>query len=333
MFNRKTFAELPAPSGDDSVLYVHPHHANDEYLLAKDSQGCPAVVVLRLPSDEPLHPLRLRNLEFHPSVRCELRSEQGPSRRLDVALLRCLSPEIELQACFIEAVRILVAEDSPPRTGNLRRKLNTLMELFRSLNLPTRKSIQGLWGELFLLATSRSVETLIEHWQPTSRALFDFVINQDSVEVKTCQHSTRPHHFKLDQLGLDEAAPPLIFSLVLSRSEDGISVTDLWRSIADRLSNSDHAARLVTRIGERMGDGWRYQRSVRFNPSLAFRSLTVYSGHSIPRPCNLPMPCGVLSVEFVANLAGIEDLNKSAAQSMNKVADLLLEGRSQRWLG
>jgi hypothetical protein len=80
------------------------------------------------------------------------------------------------------------------------RALESLIELFRMLTIPPKESVQGLWGELYLMAQANDPVRLAGAWHARPEELFDFSEGAELLEVKSAAGYDREHHFSLDQL-------------------------------------------------------------------------------------------------------------------------------------
>src|SRR4029078_3598315 len=94
----------------------------------------------------------------------------------------------------------------------------TIVELFRSLQAPPRKSVQGLWSELFLIAEARHPTLLLRAWHATPGDRYDFNLGTARLEVKSVAGAVRHHHFSLAQLSPTGGTTALVASLFIERA-------------------------------------------------------------------------------------------------------------------
>ena len=93
--------------------------------------------------------------------------------------------------------------------------MDRLIELFRAMTTPSRKSVQGLWAELFLIAQSRQPTILVDAWHMLPEDRYDFAMDDQRIEVKSFSGSLRQHHFSLEQLQPPEGVKTLIASMLV----------------------------------------------------------------------------------------------------------------------
>ena len=86
-----------------------------------------------------------------------------------------------------------------PHTSNSKQKFKANRTI-QSFNRPPRKTIQGLWAELFIIERANNPEYLIQSWHSSSEDKFDFNDGQDKIEVKAQQMSVVFIDFPLNNL-------------------------------------------------------------------------------------------------------------------------------------
>ena len=114
---------------------------------------------------------------------------------------------------------------------NVVNSLESLRDLFRKTLNNSSKTELGLWGELFVIETSNNKELLIDSWHKKSKQIIDFNDGNSKLEVKTTQRSERVHSFSLNQLETIKSYSSLVYSIMTSEIELGISVLDLYEKI------------------------------------------------------------------------------------------------------
>jgi hypothetical protein len=80
-----------------------------------------------------------------------------------------------------------------------------------------RKSVQGLWAELFLMARLRDPSALVAAWHSQLGDLYDFSAGSQRIEVKSAIGRIRRHHFTLEQVLPIPRTRVLIASVLVER--------------------------------------------------------------------------------------------------------------------
>lgn len=72
--------------------------------------------------------------------------------------------------------------------------MNQLIELFRAIAKPARKSLQGLWAELFLISQACQPAILVDAWHTAPEDSYDFAVDNQRIEVKSFSGQICQHH-------------------------------------------------------------------------------------------------------------------------------------------
>jgi hypothetical protein len=198
----------------------------------------------------------------------------------------------------------------------VRRAVEELVELFRSLDRAPRKSARGVWGELFLIARARDPGRLAAAWHATPGEAFDFSEGGDRIEVKAAGASTREHYFALDQVHPPHGVRVLIASLFVEALGGGTSVKDLLASLRRRLAQRpDLALRVESVAAQCLGRSWAPALEEAFDWQRAEDSLRFFETKAIPAvPKELPRE--VTDVRFCSDISGSESLRLDDARQM-----------------
>jgi len=315
----ETFQLLPRPPERDSFA-VDTAHA-DWCRVGRSHEGFP-VLLLRFSSEKSTPERRVLSLiEYRPPV--EVNVVGGGSIR--VAILECKTNDAQLAAHFFRVAQTLILDD--PATQNeeiFTRALDRLISLFRALQKPGSRSVQGVWAELALIAGSASPQDAILAWHSNPHELYDFSNGSVRLEVKSTAKPFREHEFLLDQLGSSEPGMTLIASMLLKEDPDGDSIGDLVEAIRLlTLGAPGVHDRVIGIVAESLGQGWRASESVRFNVEAARDALRVFLPEQIPT-IPQPLPIGVANVRFTAKLDGLSHLELSQAREMAALYAALL---------
>ena len=132
-------------------------------------------------------------------------------------MIRCASTDRALHLYFLRVADAVLATFGEQPTGReVTQAIDHLVELFHAVEQPARKSLQGLWAEVFLIARAADPAALVEAWHGVSTDRYDFMVGSQRIEVKSTAGSTREHHFSLEQLHPPEGTEVLIASLSLN---------------------------------------------------------------------------------------------------------------------
>jgi hypothetical protein len=308
------FQTIRPSTGEGDALPARRVPSFPQVWLGKGEANLPIVIVENA-SDGPLPTsLVLRNLRFDPSLECKIK--ETDSRRhlvIRAAVIRLTSQEPELVEYFLRTIGLLLAETAQPLgTAELGRAIDRLAEIFRALSFPSPTSLQGLWAEMLLIRNANSVSYAVQVWHPTRRSLFDFEVGNEALEVKSTTTGIRRHHFKLAQIDPPAQRRIHIVSIMLTPTQSGPSIPDLWRDIERKLTrNPQLQSRLAEVIGQSAGADWKHAHGIRFDDDSARRSILVFAANVIPRPGYATSP-EVSEIEFVSDLSSTPSLDLAA---------------------
>ena len=300
------FQSLPIPqrgterrAGFSGVLIP-----GSEHRLARDGNGRPAVLVSTPEDENRSSPLVLKNLRVEHSVKCRI--DQLGQATIDgrFTLIQCQSHDEVLQQCFLELMASVLRNVGPePSQAELTTAIDRIAALFHVLERPGTRSVQGLWGELFVIVHSRDPCPLVAAWHNQLCDRYDFASGAQRVDVKTTGERSRWHYLSLSQAYPPDGVQAVVASLMVESSSAGRCVGELWDAAREAVA---HDPELRLKIDETclaaLGDMWQDARTTSFDEELALSSLAFYDVRDIPRVPQ-PMPDGVSDVRFRSNLA------------------------------
>lgn len=314
LFNTMTAPSTMCGKAVYNAVSIYPY---TRYRLGKDTKGAPTLLI-RLDSDHGANstpPMRLQHLYIAHDLDCEIhRDGQVESGRFTV--ISCVDADGSMETYFLRVLQALLPTlgDGPtPRTIN--QAVDHLVELFQALKNPPRKTVQGLWAELFVIAEAKNAKTLVDTWHLMPDDLYDFNSGAQRLEVKSTSGQTRRHHFSLAQLQPPSNTTLIIASVFANRAGAGMTVTELVEEIASRMTNSpDSILRLYKVVALTLGDTWRQATFEAFDREAARHSLAFFKASAIPI-INPQLPSGVSNVHFTSDLTGKTPLPTAQLQA------------------
>jgi hypothetical protein len=285
-----------------------PIPGNEQHRLGKDVKGAPALLlsVTASPDEKRPAPIALEHLSVQHDVRCEISHPDGTTEEGLFALVQCRSDDPALRAYFLRVAGAIVALlGATPSYSDVSRAISRLVELFRAMSLAPRKSVQGLWAELLIIAQARSPEALVNAWHTLPEDRYDFSAGSQRVEVKSGSGRVRDHYFTVEQLHPPPGTDVLVASLFVERAGGGTSLADLVSQVRSAVSGNPTLLLHIDQIvGLTLGNSWRSAQEERFDRELAEHSLEFFAPEDIPKVgCDLPP--GVSNVRFRSDLTGV----------------------------
>ena len=302
------FDRLPAPQVNVGLgrFCAQPVVGFPSCSIGKDASGCPALLVA---ADNSLAgtvaPIVLECLRVIHMVNCRVQQGVGGDDERTLSIIHCTATDRAIHEYFLRSLYPIVASlPVRPSREDITRAVDRLVELFSRMLAAPRRTISGLWGELFVVANASNPSILIRSWHAFPEERFDFSSGSHRLEVKAAT-GTRVHHFALEQLRPATPIRVIIMSVLTERSQGGSSALDLVQKIRNRVLDPDLLLRKDAVVAETIGQDWRALQEVRFDDSLAQQSLRMIDATSIPCVA-VPLPPEVSSVHFRVDLSGHE---------------------------
>ncbi|MBR8769884.1 PD-(D/E)XK motif protein [Porphyromonas levii] len=252
--------------------------------------------------------LDLISVLFNQSCRLKLRDILLEDNGVyTVVILKTNNPE--LGAYFINIIGLVLSKiGDTPDSKVLITELNKLVELFRCLTNPSKKTIQGLWAELFVIEQSKDPEYLIKSWHSEINDIYDFNDGLNKIEVKSTCNTTRKHHFSLKQLNPSDGAYLLICSVFVMSSGSGVTLFDLMKSIEKRVQALDLRFRLNEIISKTLGSDLEKAMDFYFDYQQALDSYQIYNYKEIPCIENKLIPNELSNVHFECDITNVNPI-------------------------
>jgi hypothetical protein len=313
-----SFSRLPIPKaakGGESFSAQPIEQSSHQ--IAKDTEGRPAILIAISDvegRDNP-YPVALEHISIRYRVLCEITDANGASRQGRFVVVRCESNEDDLIEYFLRTMEVHISSlGLVPSCSQAASMVEKLIELFRALSQPSKRSIQGLWAELLIIAESSNPSLLLRSWHAAPDDLYDFAFEKQFIEIKSTSGLARIHHFSLEQLNPPNGTTALVASLFVERSLDGLTVIDLMERIQTQVrGDASLLAHLHRNVTLTLASDWRQAASLKFDPRLAKKSLHIYDVGSIPS-VSWPVPLDVSEVKFKANLSRTHPRNISSLE-------------------
>ena len=293
-------------ANDDENRFAASSIPNYEpHCLGKDTLGRPLLLIsiLDVQSQRQPEPIVLEHLTVMYNLNCRVSRSDDTFEERQFTVVHFTGEDLILQSYFLRVASVLITSlENQPTYSDVDRAINQLIDLFRAMMEPSRKSVRGLWAELFLISQAGQPATLVDAWHTVPEDRYDFAMNDQRIEVKSFSGDIRLHHFSLEQLHPPEGVRALVASVSVENSQAGVSIADLREKIQTRLGRNLNSVLHVDRvIALTLGDTWQQASDAHFDERLAEASLTFYETTVIPS-VNPNLPSGVSGVHFRSDL-------------------------------
>ena len=250
---------------------------------------------------------------------CNL-SENNTQSENTYTIISLKAENSDFQKYFFDVICIVLEQlTENPSHKQLKKEIQKLIELFSRFNCPPRKTIQGLWAELFVIEQANNSEYLIQSWHSTSEDKFDFNDGQDKIEVKSTANVSRIHRFSLEQLNPNKNSNLLIASVFIIQTGKGKNIFELIDTICKKVQNIELQFRLNEIVSQTLGNDLNSAFDTYFDYQQACDTLAFFDFKDIPAIKNDVIPYEISNVYFncdLSNICVVEDEILKSSKSL-----------------
>ena len=291
---RPLFAVKPVPQ--------YPRHYIGKNL---DSLAC-LLIATNEGKERAIPSIRLEALDVQFDLVCHVKTDMQPVREGTFTVIQCRSPEKETVSYFLSICETILRllGDSPTRAA-ISTAVNRLAAIFAKLQQPPSRSLNGLFGELFVIRCAANPRRALNAWRTDDKARFDFSDGDVRIEVKTTSKRVRAHSFSYEQCNPPIGTHAIVASLFVERAAAGISLRDVISQIEKHATgDADLIFKLHDIIAATLGSTLREALSIGFDEHLARSSLQLFELDQVPA-IRGDFPTGVSEIHFRSDLTSM----------------------------
>lgn len=301
----------------------------EQHRLAKDAHNTPTllIAVTGAAGKDRSIPIKLENLTVQYDMHCRVSRSDGNIEEGLFTVVRCTGRDEALHIYFLRCIgALIISLGMTPSRLDVAHTIKNLTTLFRAMTEKPRKSVQGLWAELLLIARAPDTAAAVSAWHITPGDRYDFNAGNQRIEVKSTSMRVRQHYFSLEQLCPPTQTTLLIASLFVEYAGAGTSIMELAERIRTRISNHpDLLLHIDQIISLTLGENWRDALEARFDVELAEESLAFFDINAIPTVDRI-LPLGVSDVRFKSDLTNSPSLNIQDVRALGGLFQAALHG-------
>lgn len=297
--------------GSDLRYFVKPIPSFDRHYFGRNSAGA-ASLLLSAHDRSHKAPIRLAAIEVNFSIPCSISVVRDKITSETLTAISCTASDRILQGYFVHVCETLLHIVGPyPSLVQIADAVQRLVDLFQKLSGPPRRTVVGLFGELFVIYSAKSPSVAVQAWRSTTDDRFDFSIAGARLEVKASSTRQRAHAFSFEQCHPPTDSVGVLVSLFAEASGGGLSLLDLIERIKQQLGgDADLQLKLQETIAEALGRTASAAFSMRFDEDVARSSVQIYELGSIPA-IRGRLPSELSQVRFRSDLSRVVPANRS----------------------
>ena len=324
---KKIYDKLPLPQKTSSNSFsAWAIKGYENHRIAKNINDNPSLLILISENNQDffIANQNLFNIKVTHNVKCEIETDKKVSQK-NFSVVSYIGQNDDVKEVFLKTSQVLIKSlGQNPSNKKIKQTVDKFIELFKAIKEPPRKSIQGLWGELFFIDQSRYPEKIILGWHSIPEERFDFSFYKLHVEVKSSASESRTHHFSSNQLEPIKDREIIIASILVNINVAGLSIIDLLKKISNKLDNfPKQKEKLHLLVYSTLGVDVERVNEIRFNYELAKESLKFYKSEDIPKIETSTIPKEVSNVKFASKLINCKNLETNIDAILNEKKTLI----------
>ncbi|HNP77768.1 MAG: PD-(D/E)XK motif protein [Cyclobacteriaceae bacterium] len=275
--------------------------------IAINNEGLPVILISSVSNSSYITQknVRLKHLELTHNLECKV-SENDSVIFQSFTVIIFNSSQESLQRYFLGIAETLIKSLSQsPTQQEILHLFKNFVEIFRTLTEIPTKTMQGLWGELFVMYASREPVRLLNYWHTMPEEKFDFNADNEKLEVKTSSTFERIHTFSSEQLNPPLGKEVLIASLFVKQSTNGQSISQLVSSLHQKLEDTTLIEKLYSIVSRTLGNSIEQSIKIKFDIDIAKNSLRFYRYQDVHKIEKIYIPNKVSEVRYKSDLTDI----------------------------
>lgn len=303
----KIFEKIPPPIGIAEYSTSEPLY-NSFIRIGKNIDNRP--VILINPGEKvSLTDYRLKHINIEHNILCNI-SENNNQLSEYLTIVELNLKNENLFEYFLNVGENIVSK--LPKDANIKdfeKIFKDFIKIFEKLMTPPLKTIQGLWSELLFISITKNPDFFTECWHSNPKQIFDFIVENKALEIKSTNNDSRIHSFSLSQLNPNEDLELYVVSLIVNQSINyGKSINDLITDLKGRL-NKENYSKILDVVAHTLGENLAEGIKINFDYKPAVNSIKYFNYLDIPRIKNLDVPMEVSGVKFNSNLGDLDPLD------------------------
>lgn len=298
-------------SGIEDTILVHGIPNRLDHKIGVSKEGLPLFFIATKDTSKNAIDINLKLIQVAFQKNCKLISKEGDKSDGIYTIVSLKTDSEDIGKYFVNTLHNLINQlELNPSFVQIKTELNNLINLFRSLSKPAKKTIQGLWTELLFINQSNDIEYVIKSWHQGKNDRYDFNDGIDKVEIKSTSKSDRIHRFSLSQLQEIKDTVIIIGSTFTVEIGKGISANELIETISEKVSDPSLILKIYNVVAETMGDNFQHIFDIYFDYNYALNSILYFNIRDIPKISSEALPSQITNVKFDCNLSNIDSINK-----------------------
>lgn len=309
---KEIYDKLPLPKNQNSNSYsAKAIKGYENHRIAKNYADNPSLLIFISEQNQDFFVANqnLFNIKVSHNLRCEIESDKKLTHN-NFSVVSYIGQNDDVKDIFLSTCQVLIKSlDQNPSNKKIKHIVGKFIELFKAIKETPRKSLQGLWAELFLIEQSDIPETLINGWHSIPEEKFDFSFGKLRLEVKSSATNVRTHYFSSGQLNPIINTEIIVASILINVNAGGVSIIDILSRINNKINDfPKQKEKLHLLVYSTLGIDIDKINQVKFDYELAKESLKFYKSIEIPKIEINNIPKEVSNIRFISSLVNSKNM-------------------------
>ena len=264
--------------------------------------------------------LKLKSIEVRFACPCNIQLHDGNVLSGLYTLVSLSNNDPDIIRVFLRLLdEAFLMPNADHSAKAVREKILSIADLFTRVDADI-KDILGLWGELYIIRSSKNLLKAVQSWSSSRNTRYDFITDNFCLEVKSTLKSSRVHRFLLEQLRPTENIHVFVASVLLVENSGGASVGELMDQIYNTLDDLRDRTRFF-RLCLRKGGVDLYASELRLSPLPNNVSVLLFDSSNLPVP-SIQEGDPVTKVRFDLNLTELHPVPEETRERILSFHDV-----------
>lgn len=283
------FKTLDKPITDKEDVFRTKKTSSEIFRVGINCFGYPIILIKTKSFSQNVQGYKGKNITLSLNHDCTIIGDNGNQKIETLSIIICTSLNKNLHKIFFDICETVYKKlEKDPEPAEIKGLTQTIIDLFKQFP-NNKKTILGLWGELFLIHSSKDQIKSLKAWHNHPNDKYDFYDYNEAVEVKTTKLTSRIHNFSNEQLlGLIENHY-LVSIMTKEVYSGGKSILDMYNELNNLNLSNDHKERLKYNLYSTAGiENDLSALEYKFDYEYALQNIMYFKVSEVEKITNIP---------------------------------------------
>lgn len=312
------FKNLQKPDTDKEDFFKTKKTNSEKFRIGINYLGYPIILIKTSFLRKNIQGYRGKNISLSFNQNCTIISETGEQKKENLSCIICTTSNKNLHKIFFDICETVYQKlDNNSDPEEIKNLTQIIIDLFKQLP-NNKKTIIGLWGELFLIHASKEPIKTLKAWHNHQKDKYDFYDNNEAVEVKCTKQTSRVHEFSNEQL-LGILENHYVVSIMTKEiNSGGKSIIDMFNELMAMKLPNDLEQKLKSNLYLTQGvDSDLGILDTKFDYEFALKNILYFKVKELEKIQSVPS--SISNVHFKMDLA--KNKNTTSFEHLNLISN------------